>query len=113
MVLPRADDVVPGHGSGRGPHQLDEGAGRSDEAIRAAGHLPQLHRGRRHGTGARHVRPALGPPRRAEGSLRPGQPVPAQPEHPALGGLIYRATSVATWGAASRRWLLFALTRLT
>ena len=46
--------------------------------------LRQLRRRRGRGTRPRRVsRRDLGPPRRDQAPLRPGQPVPAEPEHPA------------------------------
>ena len=46
--------------------------------------LPQLHDGRRGARpAARHLRRQLPAPRRDQAPLRPGEPVPAQPEHPA------------------------------
>lgn len=87
-----------GSRTGQGVHRL---GGRGDAAVRNRRHPHQLPRRRRRGGGAGAgglFGRALAPPGRAEGPVRPGQPLPAQPQHPPSGA---RHASPAGDGSAT------------
>ena len=66
---------------------LDEGLLGGDPPALGRRRLRQLHDGRGSGARARHLPGQLRPADPDQGGLRPRQPVPRQPEHPA-GGLV-------------------------
>ena len=84
-------------GRHRRERRVDEGGVRRAAAVHGGPPVRELHRGRRGGRrpGAGGLRPQLRTSRRDKGSLRPRQPVPAEPERRATGHLPVSPRKVA------------------
>ena len=82
--------VDPGSGEGAGAQAMGAGLLEGGPSVQSRRRLRELHDGRRgRGAGQGRLRRELRSPRDAEEEIRPGQPVPGEPEHPP-GGLTAR-----------------------